>query len=146
MNKRSLICSTSKLALFQSRRFMLGLHGVWLCKAIRENREYYSTWQWSLVLNGCNTFAYTASGSLLNTRSKQVFALVADWTTCEKPLVIEKLRSSFWIPSTGAVKACQSIPPQLKSPLASDIQWYFTFENKFKHRNKRPMLTDFGAL
>jgi len=57
--------------------------------------------------DGCiNTFTmYIASkgSTLLNTRFKQLFALVADWTTCEKPLFIEKFRNSSWIPSTGTV-------------------------------------------
>jgi len=86
---------------------MLGL--VSDCIGLSEKTEN-STWQWSLMLNGCNTFTlYIASGSLLNTSSKQLFALVADWNTCEKPLVIEKFKSS----SSVAYNACMRIGKQL---------------------------------
>jgi len=91
------------------KRFILGLVSD---GANRENREFYL----AIVAYAEWVQLYIASGSLLNTRAKQLFTLVADWTTCEKPLAIEKFRSSYWIPSTGAVKACQSMSPQLKSP------------------------------
>jgi len=88
------------------------------CIGLSEETEN-SIWQWSLVLHGCNTF--TLYIMLLNNRSKQLFALVADCTrpTCEKQLVIEKFRSSSWIPSTVDVKASQSIPNVfVKAPYA----------------------------
>jgi len=104
-----------------------------------------SIWQWSLLLNGFNTFTlHIASGSLLNIRSNKLSPLIGDWTTYEKPRTITKFRSASWFPSQGAFKVCQSMLLQLKSP--ANIQWYVTFERAFIHSNIRGMWFEFSAL